>query len=57
MAKVLHEVLVDYNLTDKIRNVFHFCIIFCTKYLFPYFVYLCAITADNASNNKTMAAN
>ena len=21
MAKVLHEVLVDYNLTDKVRNV------------------------------------
>ena len=38
MAKVLHEVLVDYNLTDKVRNVFNFCIIFYTKYLFPCFV-------------------
>ena len=36
--QVLHEVLVDYNLTDKIRNVFNFCIIFYTKYLFPCFV-------------------
>ena len=32
MAKVLYEVLVDYNLTDKVRNVFNFCIIFYTKY-------------------------
>ena len=28
IAKVLYEVLVDYNLTDKVRNVFDFCIIF-----------------------------
>ena len=38
MAKVLYEVLVDYNLTDKVRNFFNFCIIFYTKYLFPCFV-------------------
>ena len=38
MAKVLYEVLVDYILTDKVRNVFNFCIIFDTKYLFPCFV-------------------
>ena len=37
MEKVLHEVLIHYNLTDKVRNVFNFCIIFCTKYLFSLF--------------------
>ena len=37
MAKVLHEVLVDYNLTDKVKNVFNFCINFFTKYLFSLF--------------------
>ena len=30
MAKVLHKVLVDYNLTDKVI-FFNFCILFCTK--------------------------
>ena len=33
MTKVLHEVLVDYNLTDKVR-IFYVCLLFCTKYLF-----------------------
>ena len=37
MAKVLHELLVDYNLTDKVRIFFNFFLIFCTKYLFSLF--------------------
>ena len=37
MTKVLHEVLVDYNLTDKVRIFFNVCILFCTKYLFSLF--------------------
>ena len=56
MAKVLHEILIEYNLTDKVRFFFHFLIIFCTKYLFfsSSFLKLCTITANNASNNSTM---
>ena len=34
MAKVLHEVLVNYNLTDKVRFLFMFLCFFCAKYLF-----------------------
>ena len=37
MAKVLHDVLVDYNLVDKVRIFLNFCMIFCTKYLFSLF--------------------
>ena len=33
MAKVLHEVLVDYNLTDKVKKNLCFFIFFA-KYLF-----------------------
>ena len=50
MAKVLYEVLIDYNLTDKVRIFFNFCILFCTKYLSFLF---CIV--DNARNNGTMA--
>ena len=55
MTKVLHDLLVDYNLMDKIRCFFNFCIIFVLNTYFPCFVSLCAITVDNANNNKTMA--
>ena len=41
MANVLHEVLVDYNLTDKVRNVFNFCIIFILNTCFLV-LYSCA---------------
>ena len=37
MAKVLHEVFIDYNLTDKVRIFFFHFLIFCTKYLFSFF--------------------
>ena len=36
MEKVLHEVLVDYNLTNKVR-IFFMSLRFCTKYLFSLF--------------------
>ena len=35
MTKMLHEVLVDYNLTDKV-NFFYVSLLFCAKYLFFY---------------------
>ena len=56
MAKVLHEILIDYNLTDKVR-IFIICeLYFFTKYLFSFFK-LYPITSYNASNNSTMALN
>ena len=57
MEKVLREVLVDYNLTDKVRIFLMFLYFFVQNTWFTYFVYLCVITIDNASNNRTMAAS
>ena len=57
MAKVLHEVMVDYNLMNKVRIFFNFCIFFVLNTCFPCFVQWYAVTADNASNNNTMAAS
>ena len=37
MTKVLHEVLVDYNLTNKVR-IFYVCLLFVLNTCFPYFV-------------------
>ena len=43
MAKVLHEVLVYYNLTDKV-SIFFACLFFCTKYVFSLF---CIVMHDH----------
>ena len=39
MAKVLHEILIDYNLTDKVRFLFVFLnYIFLPNTCFPFFL-------------------
>ena len=46
MAKVLHDILIDYNLMDKVRFLFvFFNYIFLLYTCFPFFK-VCAITAD-----------
>ena len=43
MANVLHEVLADYNLMDKV-SIFYVCLLFCTKYVFSLF---CIVMQDH----------
>ena len=53
MAKVSHEILIDYNLIDKVKFFCIFELYFLLHSFFPFFK-VCAITTDNASNNCTM---
>ena len=42
MTKVLHEMLIDYNLTNKGKNLFFFLHNFCTKTFFSlFFIAMC----------------
>ena len=57
LAEVVHHVLEEYDLTQKV-SMHEFYLYYFQYYIYKHdFFLVFAITTDNASNNKTMAAS